>query len=138
MEDERGRIVVIIAGYKDDMKRFMDINPGLESRFNREVFFPDFSAEELAAIFRQTAKKNKYVLSADVEKWIGPYIGKMTKDRDKNFGNGRWVRNLFEKTVERQALRVSEMANPTKDELMTFTMKDVGIRLVDPDASQED
>jgi SpoVK/Ycf46/Vps4 family AAA+-type ATPase len=138
MEDERGRMVVIIAGYKDDMKRFMDINPGLESRFSREVFFPDFSAKDLAAIFRQMAKKNKYVLSADVEHWIEPYIGKITKDRGKNFGNGRWARNLFEKTVERQALRVSGMQNPTKEDLTTFTMKDVGIKLVDPDASKED
>ena len=138
MEDERGRMVVIIAGYKDDMKRFMDINPGLESRFNREVFFPDFSTKDLASIFRQTANRNRYMLSADVDRWIEPYIAMLTKDRDRNFGNGRWVRNLFEKSVERQALRVSEMESPTKDQLMTLTMKDVGISLKDPDASAED
>ena len=78
------------------------------------------------------------MLSADVDRWIEPYIAMLTKDRDRNFGNGRWVRNLFEKSVERQALRVSEMESPTKDQLMTLTMKDVGISLKDPDASAED
>lgn len=138
MEDERGRMAVIIAGYKGDMKRFMDINPGLESRFNRAIDFPDFSTKDLATIFRQTAKKNKYTLSPDVERWLEPYIGLMTKDRDKNFGNGRWVRNLFEKTVERQSLRIVELKNPPPEELTTIRMKDVGISLKDPNASDED
>ena len=138
MEDERGRIVVIIAGYKGDMKRFMDINPGLESRFNRVIDFPDFSTKDLATIFRQMAKKNKYTLSPDVEHWIEPYIGLSTKTRDKNFGNGRWVRNLFEKTVERQSLRIVELKDPPPEELTTIRMKDVGISLKDPDASNED
>ena len=138
MEDERGRMVVIIAGYKGDMKRFMDINPGLESRFNRVVNFPDFSTKDLATIFRQMAKKNKYTLSPDVEHWIEPYIGMLTKERDKNFGNGRWVRNLFEKTVERQSLRIVDLKNPPPEELTTIRMKDVGISLKDPNASDED
>ena len=138
MEDERGRMVVIIAGYKDEMKRFFAVNSGLESRFNRELFFPDFTPEELAAIFRQTAKKNKYVLSKDVEHWLDGYMRVMTKERDKNFGNGRWVRNLFEKTVERLSLRVVEMKDPPPEELFTIRMKDVGISLKDPDASDED
>jgi len=138
MEDERGRMVVIIAGYKDEMKRFFELNSGLESRFGRELFFPDFTAKEMATIFRQTAAKNKYVLSPDVEHWIEPYIGLMTKDRGKNFGNGRWVRNLFEKTVERQSMRIVELDNPSAEELVTIRMKDVGISLKDPDASDED
>ena len=138
MEDERGRMVVIIAGYKDEMKRFFAVNSGLESRFNRELFFPDFTPEELATIFRQTAKKNKYVLSADVEHWLDGYMRVMTKDRDKNFGNGRWVRNLFEKTVERQSLRVVDLKDPSPEELLTIRMKDVGISLKDPDLSDED
>ena len=138
MEDERGRMVVVIAGYKDEMKRFFELNSGLESRFGREIFFPDFTTKELATIFRQTAAKNRYVLSPDVEKWIEPYIGVMTKDRGKNFGNGRWVRNLFEKTVERQSMRVVELEEPSAEELVTIRMKDVGISLKDPDASDED
>jgi replication-associated recombination protein RarA len=138
MEDERGRMAVIIAGYKGDMKRFMDINPGLESRFNRALDFPDFSAEDLARIFRQTARKNKYTLSPDADKWLDPFIRTCTRNRDKNFGNGRWARNLFEKAVERQSLRVVELKNPPPGELATLRMKDIGISLKDPKASNED
>ena len=138
MEDERGRMVVIIAGYKDEMKRFFELNSGLESRFGRELFFPDFSTKDLASIFRQTANRNRYMLSADVDRWIEPYIAMLTKDRDRNFGNGRWVRNLFEKTVERQSMRIVELDNPSAEELVTIRMKDVGISLKDPDASDED
>ena len=138
MEDARGSIVVIIAGYKDEMKRFMAINSGLESRFSRVIEFPDYSANELAAIFRSMAKNGKYALSPDVEKWLEPYVSVMTKDRAKSFGNARWARSLFEKSVERQALRVTAMKNPSREELLTLRMSDVGISLKDPAASQED
>ena len=138
MEDDRDRLVVIVAGYPDEMKRFIDSNPGLESRFTRYIHFPDYTAAELAEIFRMNARKNEYVLSADVEQWIDPAMELWTKDRDRKFGNGRYVRNLFEKSVERQAMRVAEIANPTREQLMTLTMQDVGIALKDPDASDED
>lgn len=138
MEDNRDRLVVIVAGYTDEMKRFIDTNPGLESRFNRYIHFPDYTAEELADIFRLRAKSAQYVLSKDVEHWIVPYIGLMTKERDKKFGNGRWVRNLFEKSIERQAMRLADLENPTREQLMTITMRDVGISLKNPDASDED
>ena len=138
MEDERDRLVVIVAGYSHEMKRFIDANSGLASRFNHYVEFPDYSAEELAAIFRQNAKKSQYVLSADVEKWLDPAMRVWTKDRDRKFGNGRYVRNLFEKAVERQAVRVADLPNPTREQLMTIEMRDVGIKLKDPAASKED
>ena len=138
MEDARGSMVVIIAGYKDEMKRFMDINSGLESRFNRAIEFPDFTADELGQVFRSMAKKGKYKLSADVEHWLDPYIGLMTKKTTKAFGNARWARNLFEKSVERQSLRVTEMKDPSAEELVTLRLKDVGISLKDPKASDED
>ena len=138
MEDNRDRLVVIVAGYTDEMQRFIDTNPGLESRFNRYIHFPDYTASELADIFRLRAKSAQYVLSKDVEHWLVPYIGLQTKNRDKKFGNGRWVRNLFEKTIERQAMRLAEAESPTREQLMTITMKDVGISLKDPDASDED
>lgn len=138
MEDARGSLVVIVAGYTDDMKRFMDLNPGLESRFNRRLNFPDFTNKELASIFRSMAKKGHYTLSADVEKWLEPFIGVRAGKRGKSFGNARWARNLFEKAVERQALRVVEIKDVSSEELLTLRMKDVGIVLKDPDASQED
>jgi SpoVK/Ycf46/Vps4 family AAA+-type ATPase len=139
MEDARGDIVVILAGYSEDMDRFMALNPGLESRFSRNVTFPDYDAKSLAEIFRRTAKKNRYVLSADVERWLVPYIGVMMDGVDrKKFGNARWARNLFEKTVERQALRVTDLEDPSAEELQTLRLKDLGVKLKDPDASAED
>ena len=138
MEDARGSMVVIIAGYSNEMKKFMEINSGLESRFNRTIEFPDYSAKELAEIYRSMAKKAKYRLSDDVEHWLVPYISLLTEKRDKNFGNARWARNLFEKSVERQALRVTDLADPSADELQTIRLKDLGVKLKDPDASAED
>ena len=138
MEDARGSMVVIIAGYSNEMKRFMEINSGLESRFNRTIEFPDYSAKELAEIYRSMAKKAKYRLSDDVEHWLVPYVSMLTEKRDKNFGNARWARNLFEKSVERQALRVTELNDPSAEELQTLRLKDLGVKLKDPDASAED
>ena len=138
MEDERDRLVVVLAGYPGDMDRFMETNPGLKSRFNRTVNFPDYSAEELAEMFRRMAKKNKYVLSKDVEKWLDSWFRVTTKKRDRHFGNGREARNRFEKALERQSLRVSELKDPTPEQLTTLIMRDVGISLKDPNASDED
>ena len=138
MEDARGSMVVIIAGYSNEMKKFMEINSGLESRFNRTIEFPDYSAKELAEIYRSMAKKAKYRLSNDVEHWLVPYISMLTEKRDKNFGNARWARNLFEKSVERQALRVTDLKDPSAEELQTIRLKDLGVKLKDPDASAED
>ena len=138
MEDARGSMVVIIAGYKEEMKRFMAINSGLESRFNRTVEFPDYSAKELAEVYRSMARKAKYRLSDDTERWLLPYISMLTEKRDKNFGNARWARNLFEKSVERQSLRVTELPDPSAEELVTIRLKDLGVKLKDPAASDED
>ena len=138
MEDDRDRLVVIVAGYTDEMKRFIDANSGLASRFTHYVEFPDYTGEELAAIFRMNAKKNQYVLSPDVEKWLDAFVRVRTAKRDRKFGNARWARTLFENAVSRQAVRVAKIANPTPEELKTLTMKDVGIKLKDPDASKED
>ena len=138
MEDDRDRLVVIVAGYTQEMKKFIDANSGLASRFTHYVEFPDYTAEELAAIFRMNAKKSQYVLSPDVEKWLDPFIRVRTAKRDRKFGNGRWARTLFEEAVSRQAVRLSAVSAPTSEQLKTLTMKDVGIKLKDPDASQED
>ena len=138
MEDDRDRLVVIVAGYTEEMKKFIDANSGLASRFTHYVEFPDYTAEELAAIFRMNAKKSQYVLSPDVEKWLDPFIRVRTAKRDRKFGNGRWARTLFEEAVSRQAVRLSAVSAPTPEQLKTLTMKDVGIKLKDPDASLED
>ena len=129
MEDERDRLVVVLAGYTGDMKRFMEMNPGLQSRFNRTIEFPDYSNQELAAIFRQMAKKNKYVLSKEFDENLVGAMAFWTKKRDRHFGNGRFVRNKFEKAVENQALRLSSTDHPTKEQLVTLELTDVGLYL---------
>ena len=138
MEDDRDRLVVIVAGYTEEMKKFIDANSGLASRFTHYVEFPDYTAKELASMFRLNAKKSQYTLSADVEKYLDAFIGIRTEKRDRKFGNGRWVRTLFEHAVERQAMRVAKIENPTPTQLKTLTMHDVGIKLKDPNASDED
>ena len=140
MEDDRDRLVVIVAGYTHEMKGFIDANSGLASRFTHYVEFPDYTAEELAAMFRQRARKNQYALSKDVEKWLDAFIRVRmnTVKRDRTFGNGRWARNLFEGAVSRQAVRVGKIKDPTPEQLKTLIMRDVGIKLKDPDASNED
>ena len=132
MEDDRSRLVVILAGYPDDMQRFLDSNPGLTSRFSRIIHFPDYTADELADLFRFYAKRNHYELSPDVEKWLNNAMANSTKNRDRNFGNGRWVRNLFEKALERQAIRLAETTGHTEQELRTLELSDVGITISSP------
>ena len=137
MEDDRARLVVILAGYPDDMKRFMESNPGLTSRFSRVIHFPDYTADELADLFRFYAKRNHYELSPDVEKYLNNAIANSTKNRDRNFGNGRWVRNLFEKALERQAIRLAETTGHTEQELRTLELKDVGITVTPARKAEE-
>jgi hypothetical protein len=96
MEDNRDKLIVVVAGYTEEMKKFIDANPGLKSRFNRYIEFPDYSAAELAEMFRRTAKKNQYKLAPDIATNIVPALAALTRRRDRQFGNGRFVRNLFE------------------------------------------
>ncbi|MBO4305534.1 MAG: AAA family ATPase [Lentisphaeria bacterium] len=125
MEDDRDRLVVVVAGYSKEMRNFLDANSGMRSRFNRYIHFPDYSAQELAEMFRMRAKKNQFLLSPDLEEGLVKYMKKVTSHPDPRFGNGRFVRNLFETAVERQATRLATEKNLTKEQLMTLTMADL-------------
>ena len=129
MEDDRDRLIVIVAGYSGEMKKFIDANPGLQSRFTRYIHFPDYTTRELADMFRMYAKRSHYVLSPEMDKYLVAAIAFKTKNRDKNFGNGRWVRNLFEKAVEHQAGRLTNLPERTPEMLKTLELADIGIRL---------
>ena len=126
MEDDRDRLVVILAGYTDEMKKFIDSNPGLQSRFSRYIKFPDYNAEELAKIFLLSAKKSEYVCDKDVEASIVDIMEGAVKTKDRNFGNGRFVRNLFEKAIQRQAVRLSSVSPITTKMLTELTLHDLG------------
>ena len=125
MEDDRDRLVVILAGYTDDMKRFVDSNPGLQSRFNRYIEFPDYSADELFQIFLSSAKKYEYKLTEEAQTTLQDALEKVVSEKDKNFGNGRYVRNLFEKVVENQANRLSSEADVTSESLALIVKEDI-------------
>ena len=99
MEDDRDRLVVILAGYTKEMKRFISTNPGLESRFNRYIDFPDYSKDELLQIFMKQVEKFEYVLDDDALETVRGAIHKNFIKKDKQFGNARFVRNLFEKIL---------------------------------------
>jgi hypothetical protein len=104
MEDHRDELVVIVAGYEDEMKDFVGSNPGLPSRFPRIVHFPDFSNDELMKMFESMCAHDRYVLSADAKQVLCRYLESMTRTR--TFGNGRLMRNIFEATLARQASRI--------------------------------
>ena len=125
MEDNRDRLIVILAGYGDEMKLFIDSNPGLQSRFNRYIHFPDYDANELQQIFLLYAKNNDYDVSKDALARLQLLLEESLANKDKNFGNGRYVRNLFEKTLERQANRLSTIAHPTLIQLKEILPEDI-------------
>ena len=125
MEDHRDDLIVIVAGYTGPMEDFINSNPGLESRFNKYFFFPDYNGEELYNIFLLRCKKNSYELSEQAQKEAMEIFNEMYEDRSDNFGNGRDVRNFFEDTVVRQANRLAAMENPTKEDLVTFLPEDL-------------
>ena len=125
MEDHRKDLIVIVAGYTDQMERFIHANPGLESRFNKYFFFEDYDGKQLMEIFRSMCKKNGYTLSEEGERFMEKDLQELYDSRDENFGNARDVRNLFEQAVARQADRVSQLEEPTREQLMELKPEDL-------------
>ena len=106
MEDHRHRLVVIVAGYPRLMRRFLESNPGLRSRFSREIDFPDYSTEELVEIFARFAAESEYTLGEGAEDALRSIFA--SAERDESFGNARFARTLFEQALNAQALRLGE------------------------------
>lgn len=125
MEDHRDDLIVIVAGYDEPMQKFLSSNPGLESRFNKYFYFPDYTGEQLLTIFKNQCKKNSYTLSPEAEEAAKALFDRLYQERDDNFGNGRDVRNCFEDMIVRQSNRVAAMEAPTKEDLMTVLPEDL-------------
>lgn len=125
MEDDRNRLVVILAGYSAEMKLFIDSNPGLQSRFNRYIEFPDYSTEELYKIFEKNVKDCDYRISKEAEMPLKEYLANTVAHKDQNFGNARFIRNLFEKTIEMQANRLSKKVDLTDEKLSEICAEDL-------------
>ncbi|HMG42086.1 MAG TPA: AAA family ATPase [Acidimicrobiales bacterium] len=123
VEDRRDRVVVILAGYPEEMATLVDANPGMESRFPRTIHFPDYSNDELLAIVESLGVEGRYRLDqaarAAVQAWL------VAQPRDRGFGNGRLARNLFESAVANQASRLVAIDDPTDDQLTTLTASDI-------------
>lgn len=125
MEDNRDQLVVIAAGYQGPMHGFLESNPGLRSRFTRFIDFPDFSPPELLEIFAKLAAASEYVLPEEtIAKAMSVFHTAYT-DRGRAFGNGRLVRNVFERACVRQADRLETDPEITRDELMILLPSDL-------------
>lgn len=125
MEDDRSRLVVILAGYTDEIKEFIDSNPGLRSRFNRYIRFEDYTEDELMEIFKLNLKKSKYRIKRDAYECLHEKVRQSVMYKDKNFGNARYVRNLYEKVIQQQANRLAKMRTADVEELTLITKDDI-------------
>ncbi len=125
MEDNRKDFIVIVAGYKNEMLQFINTNPGLKSRFNRFYEFEDFNETELLDMAQKMFLSADYKLGHNVEEKLLSLFKLFYETKDSSFGNGRLVRNIFEKTIENQANRIASIANLTDDILVTIEEQDV-------------
>lgn len=126
MEDDRDRLVVIVAGYTKEMQQFIEMNPGLKSRFTRYIDFPDYSADELVEIFRRLLSKEGFVCGDDVIDAFHQRMVAVTENKKRDFSNARFVRNLFEEMKRNLAVRVSGVLGRMSDrELQTVLVADL-------------
>lgn len=125
MEDDRQRLIVILAGYTQEIEDFINANPGLRSRFNRFIHFEDYNAKELNEIYLRLLKDNDYFIEERAKETIFNHFIRITKDNRKDFGNARYVRNLFEKTIETQAARLASEPKLTKELLWEIKSEDL-------------
>jgi SpoVK/Ycf46/Vps4 family AAA+-type ATPase len=125
MEDNRHQLVVIVAGYPRLMRRFLESNPGLRSRFSREIDFPDYSTGDLVEIFSRFAAESEYTLGEGADAALAAIFA--GAERDESFGNARFARTLFEQALNAQALRLGEgnVETLTEAELACLTPADL-------------
>jgi SpoVK/Ycf46/Vps4 family AAA+-type ATPase len=127
MEDDRDRLIVILAGYRENMQTFINSNPGLQSRFNRYIDFQDYTSQQLFDIFMLNVKKHDYTINQKAQEKLKKLFEDAIENKDENFGNARYVRNIFEKTLENQAMRLASLTNLSKEVLSEITEKDIPV-----------
>jgi Cdc6-like AAA superfamily ATPase len=123
VEDRRDSVIVIVAGYPEEMAQFVDANPGLRSRFPKTIHFPDYSTDELVQIFESLDNEQKYTCDPAARDKVRAWLD--AQSRARGFGNGRLARNLFESIVARQSSRLVGVNSPTDEQLCTFLADDV-------------
>jgi SpoVK/Ycf46/Vps4 family AAA+-type ATPase len=126
MEDFRDSLVIIVAGYEEEMQRFIESNPGFKSRFNKYISFEDYKPEELIQIFKSVVSKNNYEADEDLINALFNKFNQLYSNRTKSFGNGRVVRNIFEKIVENQSNRLANFNGDLSEvDLKTLKLEDL-------------
>jgi SpoVK/Ycf46/Vps4 family AAA+-type ATPase len=125
MEDHRDDVVVVAAGYSHEMRKFLDTNPGLQSRFSRTVEFENYDNDELVQIMELICRSHNYLLEHETRAVLADLFAKIP--RDESFGNGRTVRQIFEEMVGRQAARLASMPDASVADLTRFLPEDVGV-----------
>lgn len=125
MEDHRDEFVVIVAGYTKPMETFIHSNPGLQSRFNKFIEFPDYTVDELLAIFDLNCRKYEYVPDPEAREQVKTLLMLRKVQMPENFANAREVRNLFETIITNQARRIAVLEHPTKEEMQKITLEDL-------------
>ena len=127
MEDHRDDLIVIVAGYKEEMQHFLKANTGLVSRFNKFIDFPDYSLEELIEIFHGMAYRAGFIVEEEATVALQEYLSALDERALKSFGNARGIRNTFEKIVVNQANRIVGYQDPTVLQLTMISKEDIVI-----------
>jgi stage V sporulation protein K len=125
MEDNKDDLILILAGYKGEMENFLRSNPGLRSRFPIHLEFPDYKIEELVEIGDTMLRKREYKLTAGAKAKIREILYEEAERGDLVMGNARFIRNLVEKAIRKQAVRLASETNITRENLMTIERQDV-------------
>ena len=125
MEDYRDDLIIIVAGYPDLMKNFIQANPGLQSRFQKTLHFPDYTANDLYQVFLKNCKDNDYQLDESGDTYLREALENHVRNKDKNFGNARDIRNFLNAAISAQANRLLLENNISPETLMTLTASDL-------------
>ena len=125
MEDDRGKFVVFVAGYEQDMKKFLASNEGLNSRFAKFIHFEDYSAEEMSEIFMGMLRAKRLSPEEGLDAAILSTMTSLCENKDGSFANGRTVRNYFERCLQRQSMRLSTMVDRNAQDLVLFKVEDL-------------
>ena len=137
LEDDRGKFICIVAGYTDQMHDFIDTNPGLKSRFTQTIHFDDYTPDELTEIFLKLAAGKNFTVDEDTKAAIHRLFEQLYLRRDKNFGNAREARRIFNESVERQSQRlIKQMTTPGFQESDMFALTKEDLPMSQSDAAR--
>ncbi|NTW24363.1 MAG: hypothetical protein HGA37_06665 [Lentimicrobium sp.] len=125
MDDERENLAVIVAGYTEEMQQLIQSNSGLESRFSNYFFFNDYSPAELLEIFKGKVNAKKFEITDEAIELTSQFFTGLYNEKSRSFGNGRMVRNFYEKVVKSHSNRIAGMPDANRQEMATYTSEDI-------------